>query len=355
MSRNPLTLLKNRRVLMAAVPVVVILAGGYAWLSGGRYEETNNAALHLARISIASDLPGRVVSVSVADNGHVAAGDPLFQVDPEPYRLALAQADAALSQARLTVEQLKAAYGVAEAQVQLAKDEAEFQAVELERAQSLSGKGVSSSADLDRARHAAAKANEALSTAEQSLIAARAALGGDPTVETDRHPAVLAAIAARDKAAYSLELTTVRAPADGVIYQAASFRAGQFVNAGSPVFVLVDTRDLWIDANFKETQLARIAPGQTAEIEFDQQPGRKLEAVVEAIGAGTGAEFSILPAQNATGNWVKVTQRVPVRLRLRDPDLAAGLQSGVSAAVTVDTGAAALRTAQADGDAPVTK
>jgi membrane fusion protein (multidrug efflux system) len=129
----------------------------------------------------------------------------------------------------------------------------------------------------------------------------------------------------------------VKAPADGVVYKADSFKPGQFVAAGSPLFTLVETGDTWIEANFKETQIGQMAPGQRATVEFDTFPGRDYTATIEAVGAGTGAEFSILPAQNATGNWVKVTQRVPVRLRLEPGADLAGLRAGLSAAVTVDT------------------
>ena len=150
----------------------------------------------------------------------------------------------------------------------------------------------------------------------------------------------MAALAARDKAAYDLAQTTVKAPADGIIYQAASFKVGQYVSVGTPLFALVETGDTWIDANFKETQLTNMKPGQKAEIVVDTYPGRTFEATVKAIGAGTGAEFSLLPAQNATGNWVKVTQRIPVRLELTDPDAKMALRTGMSATVTVDTGVA---------------
>ncbi|MEO5757246.1 MAG: HlyD family secretion protein, partial [Mesorhizobium sp.] len=143
-----------------------------------------------------------------------------------------------------------------------------------------------------------------------------------------------------DKAAYDLAQTSVRAPADGVISQASSFKVGQYVGAGTPLFSLVETGDTWIDANFKETQLTHMKPGQKAEIVVDTYPGRTFEATVKAIGAGTGAEFSLLPAQNATGNWVKVTQRIPVRLELTDVDAKMALRTGMSTAVTVDTGVA---------------
>jgi membrane fusion protein (multidrug efflux system) len=151
---------------------------------------------------------------------------------------------------------------------------------------------------------------------------------------------VLAALAMRDKAAWQLGLTTVRAPSDGVISQASSFKPGQMVSAGTSLFTLVETEDSWIEANFKETQLTHMKVDQTAQVRIDAFPDTPLHATVESIGAGTGAEFSLLPAQNATGNWVKVTQRIPVRLKLENDAMADRLRTGMSANVEVDTGAA---------------
>ncbi|OJY25508.1 MAG: hypothetical protein BGP11_06945 [Rhodobacterales bacterium 65-51] len=324
--------------LMFAVPLALAGGAGAWWFAGGRYESTENANLHQARVSIAPVIGGRVVDVAVSELQTVHKGDALFQVDPEPYRLALAQAEAALDGARVQVERLKAAYAQAVAQQKLARDDADFQQSELARQEALSRKGVSRESDLDSARHAAKQAAEQASVAEVNVSAARAALGGAPDAATDAHPTVRAALAELDRARYNLDQTTVLAPADGVIYQAASFRPGAMVSAGQSVFALVETGDLWVEANFKETQLEGIGVGQEAEISFDMAPGRKFAGKVEAIGAGTGAEFSLLPAQNATGNWVKVTQRIPVRIRLDDPAAAAGLSSGLSAEVTVDTG-----------------
>ncbi|MGO4834004.1 HlyD family efflux transporter periplasmic adaptor subunit, partial [Rhizobiaceae sp. 2RAB30] len=172
----------------------------------------------------------------------------------------------------------------------------------------------------------------------QGIASARAAIGGDPDIATDKHPAVLSALATRDKASYALSQTTVRAPADGMVSQASSFKLGQFVAPGTPLFSLVETSDSWVEANFKETQLTHMKPGQKAEIVLDTYPGHAFEATVEAIGAGTGAEFSLLPAQNATGNWVKVTQRIPVRLKLDAAGADLALRTGMSASVSVDTG-----------------
>ncbi|MFU0503486.1 HlyD family secretion protein [Pseudaminobacter sp. NGMCC 1.201702] len=329
---------KGRLALMVAVPLALIVGGGYVWITGGRYQETENANLRQARVSIASEAAGRIVSVNVSDNAAVKEGQVLFTVDPEPYRIALAQADAALAAARLDVEQLRAAYSQALAQERVTAGDVAYLKTQFERSTELASKGISAKSSLDEARHDLAKAEDEHTAAVQGIASARAALGGDPDIETDKHPAVLSALATRDKAAYALAQSTVRAPADGVVSQASSFKVGQFVGAGTPVFSLVETGDTWIEANFKETQLTHMKPGQEAEITLDTYPDRPLKATVEAIGAGTGAEFSLLPAQNATGNWVKVTQRIPVRLKVDTQGLPVALRTGMSATVSVDTG-----------------
>ncbi|RWC40059.1 MAG: HlyD family secretion protein [Mesorhizobium sp.] len=340
----PLPVKKKRRLgrflLMVALPVVLAVGGGYVWVTGGRYQETENANLQQAKVSIASDTAGRIVQVDIADNQSVKQGDVLFAIDPEPYRIALAQADAAVAGARLNVEQLRAAYGQSMAQQKSDASQVAFAQSQFDRAADLAQKGINAKSSLDEAKNDLDKARQQLAVAEQGIVSAKAALGGNPDIETDKHPTVMAALAARDKAAYDLAQTTVKAPADGIVSQASSFKVGQYVGSGTPLFSLVETGDTWIDANFKETQLTHMKPGQKAEIVVDTYPGRTFEATVKAIGAGTGAEFSLLPAQNATGNWVKVTQRIPVRLELTDADAKMALRTGMSATVTVDTGVA---------------
>ena len=328
----------RRTALMLALPVLLLLGAGAYWLMGGRYETTDNANMHVARISIASDIPGRVVTVAIEDNQTVKAGDILFQVDPEPSRLAVDQAKAGVAAARLAVEEQKVAYAQAQTAARAAAEELAYQQSELDRQTVLSHKGVASTTALTDAQHAVRKADEAKQAADQAVTQALTALGGAVDIPADEHPSVLAALSQLDQASYQLSQTTVHAPSDGVIYQAASFRPGQFVAAGQQLFALIETSDQWVDANFKETQLGDIRVGQSAEVTFDMMPNQPVKAHVAAIGAGTGAEFSLLPAQNATGNWVKVTQRVPVRLELDEaPDLS-GIGSGVSASVSVDTG-----------------
>ena len=328
----------GRFLVMAALPLALIAGGAYVWVTGGRYQETENANLRQARVMITSEAAGRITDVSVADNAIVKAGDVLFMVDAEPYRIALSQADASLAAARLSVEQLRAAYSQAIAQESIANGEVDYAKAQFDRATDLAGKGINTQSALDEARRDLDKAREEQTAARQGIASARAALGGDPDIETDKHPAVLQALAARDKAAYDLAQTTVRAPASGMVAQASSVKVGQFVAAGTPVFSLVETGDTWVEANFKETQLTNMKPGQSADITLDTYPGRPFHATVQSIGAGTGAEFSLLPAQNATGNWVKVTQRIPVRLKVDDPDANVALRTGMSASVTVDTG-----------------
>lgn len=329
----------GRALIMVALPLALAAGGSYFWLTGGRYEETENANLRQAKVAIAADTAGRIVTVDVVDNQNVKQGDALFSIDPEPYRIALEQSESALAAARLNVEQLRAAYSQSVAQERVAAGEVDYLTTQLDRQTELSQKGINTKSALDEAQHDLSKAQDERSAAIQGIASARAALGGDPDIATDKHPSVLSALSARDKAAYDLAQTTVHAPADGVVSQASSFKVGQFVAAGTPLFSLVESGDTWVEANFKETQLTRMKPGQSAEVVIDTYPDHTFHATVEAIGAGTGAEFSLLPAQNATGNWVKVTQRIPVRMKIDNDDAKLALRTGMSASVTVDTGA----------------
>lgn len=327
-----------RYVIMAIVPIALILLGSYFWVTGGRYQETENANLRQPRVTMAADQAGRVVTVNVSENKVVKKGDLLFAVDPEPFRIALEEADAGLASARLNIGQLRATYQQALAQKSNADGQVAFLDTELARQTDLSKKGVATQSALDAARRNLEQAKDQSLAANASLAGARAALGGNPDIETNQHPAVMTAQATRDKAALDLAQTQVVAPADGIISQASSFKAGQFVSVGAPLFSLVETDDVWVEANFKETQLTHMKLGQEAEVVLDTYPGHVFKAKIDTIGAGTGAEFSLLPAQNATGNWVKVTQRIPVRLDLENDDPSLILRTGMSAVVTVDTG-----------------
>ncbi len=328
----------RRFALMLAVPAALLLTGGYFWLNGGRYAETQDANAHQARVPIAANVSGMVTQIGFRNDHRVQKGQLLFQVDPRPFALAVEQAQAAVSQARLQVEQLKAGYASAVTQVKVNQDQVKFYDSELARQEALAARGAATQESLDQARNADVVAKGQLATAEQAVLSAKAALDGDPEIAIDQHPNVRAALAALDTAKFNLAQARVVAPADGIVYLADNFRPGQFVTAGSAVFTLVETQHVWVEADFKETQLAHVKPGQQAAVTFDLYPGRRFPGVVESIGAGTGAEFALLPAENATGNWVKVTQRIPVYIQLDDPPADLPLHSGMSAAVSVDTG-----------------
>lgn len=327
----------RRLALMLALPVLLVLGGAYLWLAGGRYISTENAYVQQDMVAVASDVPGRIISVETGENDKVEAGEVLFRIDPEPYRVALRQAEAAIASARLQVDQLRADYREAVADREAAQENVTFQRRIFERQKTLAKGGYAAEARFDEARHELDAAEQSLAGAIQSDASALAALGGNPDIPTDEHPSVLEAQARRDKAALDLEHTVVRAPDSGIVSQSDRLQAGQFLPVGTPVLSLVKTQDSWVEANFKETDLTYMAVGQPATVELDAYPGRTIRATIASIGAGTGSEFSLLPAQNATGNWVKVVQRVPVRLKLETGG-EVPLRAGLSAAVEVDTG-----------------
>ena len=311
----------RRLALMILVPALLVGVGGYMWITGGRYEETENANLLFSKIAIASEITGRVTESNVSNNKHVNKGDVLFSVDQEPLKIALDQANAAIETARLTVTQLRAAYQQALVQQQAAENDVAYAQDTLRRYETLSNKGVATTSSYDDALHDAKQADDQLASAKEAVANARAAVGPALEGDIDDHPSVIAAKAAAAKAAYDLKVATVHAPADGMLYEAS-----------------VETTQPWVEANFKETQLTHMAENQPAEVTFDALPDRHFRATVKSIGAGTGAEFSLLPAQNATGNWVKVTQRIPVQLTLDNADAEFLMRSGMSAEVSVDTG-----------------
>jgi membrane fusion protein (multidrug efflux system) len=330
---------RRRLLMMASVPIVLALLGGYFWLTGGRYASTDNAYVGQDRVTITADVPGRIVEVAVKTNQPVKKGDLLLRIDPEPYRIALAQADAALASARLSVDQLRATYQQALAEETQAQSDVDYNQKAFDRQRDLLKKGVASQATYDQAENALRSAQQALTQAKEKALAAVAGLGGDPNIETDKHPTVLAAIAKREQAALDLANTEVHAPVDGIVSQTARLQVGAYVSSAqampTDLLSLVESDDTWIEANFKETDLTSMAVGQKAKVWVDAYPKCTFTGEVASIGAGTGSSFSLLPAQNATGNWVKVVQRVPVRVKL-DSTGCAPLRMGMSADVEVD-------------------
>jgi len=329
---------RRRLYLMLAVPLALAVVGGYFWLSSGRYVSTDNAYVQQDRVSIVPEVAGRIIEIGGVENQQVEKGHLLFRLDDAQYRVAVQAAEAQVASARLEVERLKAAYAKAVSDQQIAAETLTFAKDTFGRQEALQKRGVVAQSGLDQARMTLQTAEAATRGAEQAVLGAKAALAGNPDIPTDEHPEVMQALAALAKARLDLTHTTITAPSDGVISQTDRLQLGEYVDTGSTVMSLVETHRSWIEANFKETELTNLAPGQPAEVSVDTYPGQRVRGSVESVGAGTGAEFSLLPAQNATGNWVKVVQRIPVRIALSPGDDVPALRAGMSAHVSVDTG-----------------
>ena len=304
-----------RWLAMFAVPILIAAAGYSYWQSQQRYVGTDNAYVRQDKVSVASDVAGRIVEVAVHDNQPVKAGDLLFRVDPEPYRIALQQADAAIADAEVNVGTLQSGYAASIPDIAAAEDALKLARENLRRQNELMARGFTTRTAQENAEHAVTQAQIAINAARADAANAKAKLATGAAAP-GQNPAVARARAAREQAALSLARTEVRAPADGIVSQVDRLQVGQMAIAGLPVLTIVGDGNSWVEANFKETDLDRIRVGQPVELEFDAYPGLTLKGRVASIGAGTGNEFAIIPAQNATGNWVKVTQRVPVRIAL---------------------------------------
>lgn len=327
-----------RMPLMVGGPALLLIVGLAYYIASGRYVSTDDAYVQVGRTSISTNAPARVVEVLVKDNQYVKRGDILFRLDAKQYDIALREAEAQLSTARLNVGVLKATYKQRQADLKAAKETLAFQQREYGRQKNLLSSGISSKSQYDQSFHAAETAQQQVVSAEQQAASALANLGGNPDIEMDEHPSVQDALAKFERAKLYVSYMTVRAPQDGIVTKVDQLQPGDFVNAGMPVFSLVATDEIWVEANFKETDLTHLRPGQSATIKIDAYPGESLEGLVENMSPGTGSFFSLLPPENASGNWVKVVQRLPVRIKLSNPDMQLALHAGLSAHVSVDVG-----------------
>lgn len=317
--------------LILALAVVLWLAFG-----GRRYVSTENAYVKIDMISLTADVSGPLTRVEVERNQAVQQGQVLAEVDPEPYRIALEEARADQQAVRNRILSERADYARLQAQHAQAERDLAYHQRELERYQGLDRVAVSRS-QLDGARQKRDQAGAQASVTEQELASLKAKLGGGPDVAVEEHPDYQAATAKLDRARYDLAHTRIVAPADGVIGGSTPL-VGERVNAGVPVFTLAKNRSAWVEANLKETQLTNVREGQSVEVEVDSYPGVVWKATVQSLSPATGSEYALIPPQNASGNWVKVVQRVPVKLRLEDLDGKPPLRAGMSAEIAIDTG-----------------
>jgi membrane fusion protein (multidrug efflux system) len=314
---------------------VAVLIGLVIYLLAGRYETTDNAYVQANKSYISAQVSGRAVEIMARTNQIVKAGDVLFRLDDAPYRIALAKAEADVETTRNSVSALNASIAERSAAVGAAKANLSYAQKEFDRQKELVARGVVSKVKFDQADHELSVARQQLAQSQQDLAATRARLGTGKL--GDDNPEVQHAIAVRDQARLDLEHTVVRAPEESIV-ASVNVQLGEQVTPDKPVVSLVSRHSLWVTANFKETQLTHVQPGQTATITVDIYPGREWHASVGSLSPATGAEFSLIPPQNASGNWVKVVQRVPVRLYLQDYKGDVPLPTGLSAEVKVDTG-----------------
>jgi membrane fusion protein, multidrug efflux system len=325
-----------RLPLMLGGPILVLLAATWWYLTSGRYVSTDDAYIQAARTAISTDVSGRVIAVEVHDNQRVTRGQVLFRLDPATFRIAVEDAKAQLASARLQVEALKATYRQKMADEKAAEDTLAYQQREYERQKRLLGSGIASQAQFDQSANALQIARQKVASTQHDIGNTLAQLGGNAEIAVDQHPLVQRAQAMLDRAEIDLRNTVIHAPESGIVTKVEQLQVGEYVNAATPVFSLMSDR-VWVEANFKETELTHMRVGQEATVEVDTYPDVVFTARVVSLSPGTGLTFSLLPPENATGNWVKVVQRLPVRLALDTFDPNAPLHAGLSATVEVDT------------------
>jgi membrane fusion protein (multidrug efflux system) len=327
---------RNRRALLIGGPVLVLIVGLIVYVTGGRYVSTDDAYVQAARVDISTEVSGRVLEIAVHDNQHVKKGDILFRLDTPKFNIAVADARAQLAAAMLKVPALKAAYRQRLADEAAARSDLAYQQRELQRQTELQSQGISSRAQLDQAKTGHEAAEQKLAAAQQQTASALADLGGNADATAESLPIVRQAQATLDHALLELSYTVVRAPMDGVVAKVDQIQVGDHVNMATPLFALMSDTNMWVEANFKETDLGYMRPGQHATFTLDAFPGKRFKGTVVSTSPGTGSSFSLLPPENASGNWVKVVQRLPVRLSI-DDNSGLPLAAGMSVTAEVDT------------------
>ncbi len=326
-----------RMILLVVLPLIALVGGAAFYLTGGRYISTDNAYVGAQKVLITPDVSGKIVHVAVREGQRVKPGDELFMLDPEPYKLTLDQAEAKLAAARTEYNKLKTTAKSLTMLIDLAHKNVDLKKQDVERKQKLVASQAGSPADRDNAAVGLVTAQLQAQYAQQQHDVTLAQLLGNPDLPLARFPAYVEAKAALDDARRNLAHTVIRAPISGTATQVDNIQLGRFVAAGAPVFSVIDDQTQWVDANPKETDITYLRIGQPVTISVDSFPDHAFKGTVQSVSPGTGAQFSILPPQNASGNWVKVVQRVPVRIVFDEGQDTHLLRSGMSVTVDIDT------------------
>jgi membrane fusion protein, multidrug efflux system len=329
----------RRFLLLVVLPIVAAIGGMAFYLSGGRYVGTDDAYVGAQKVLITPDISGKIDKVVVKEGQHVNEGDVLFEIDPVPFRLAVDQAKATLEQSRTTYDNLVANIKIYGQMLDLAQQGIDLKQRDVDRKTSLVKSNVGSQLDLDNAANAMVTAGAQAQFIKQQLSNAKTQLLGKPDLPLEQFPPYAQAKAALEQAERNLDHTTMRAPMQGIATQVDQIQLGRFVTAGTPVFSIIDIDNPWVDANPKESDFTYVAVGQPVTLDVDAFPNHVFKGTVGSLSPGTGAQFAILPPQNATGNFVKVVQRVPVRIYFDKNDkFVSRLKAGMSVYATIDTG-----------------
>lgn len=327
-----------RRPLMFALLPLVLIVGGYFYVTGGAVMSTDNAYVQADMVGLSTDVSGIVTEVLVHDNEKVAKGDVLFKLDDLQFRLALDRAEAQIGNTRNDLVALQASYRDMQAQIDQAQKDVDFNMVNFKRQEQLVANNFTPRATFDAARNTLEGSQQKLASLQQQLAGLAANLNGDPAAPIENHPKYKDAIAARDEAARKLAHTIVRAPFAGIVTNVPSLQPGQYLAAAATAFNIVSTDHVWVQASPKETELTYVKPEQKVAVDVDTYPGERWAGRVDSISPASASSFSLLPAENTSGNWVKVVQRIPMRILVNNAPGKPPLRVGMSVEVNVDTG-----------------
>jgi membrane fusion protein (multidrug efflux system) len=329
---------RARLILLVIVPALAFGIGLEFYLMGGRYISTDNAYIGAQKVLITPDVSGKVNAVLVREGQHVVAGDPLFKIDLVPFELALRQAESKLETVRTSFASLKSNYKSLGKLVEMSEKAVDIKRRDVDRKTALVASHVISQVDVDNAASALLTSELELQLGRQQLDSTLTQLLGNPDLKIEEFPAYQQAKAALDQARRDLDHAVVKAPIAGIATRVDNIQLGRYVTAGMPVFSLINDTAPWVDANPKETDITYLRIGEKVDIEVDSFSDRALHGTVASVSPGTGAQFAILPPQNASGNWVKVVQRVPVRIVFDEGQDLSRLRAGMSVNVDIDTG-----------------